>query len=493
MFKTADLDHTMDKDTYNAQVPQLRTDLLQAQRDLAASSKSVVVIVSGVEGAGKSETVNLLLEWMDARGIETHSLWQGTKGECERPPYWRFWQVLPARGRLAIFFGSWYTQPILDRVFKRTRRGRFERELDRILQLECMLHNEDTIVVKFWMHLSKQTQKKRFHDLEKDPKQNWRVTALDRKFLRHIDQFREVCEFALQKTHSPHAPWHVIPANDARHRNLTVARTLLDSIRQGLKSSPTNVAAATTTTNELTSSDASLLRQLDLTKSLALEVYERDLLKFQNKLTLLCRRLREAQRSLILVFEGPDAAGKGGTIRKLTTAMDARDYQVVCVGAPNDEERNHPYLWRFWRGLPGPGRVTIYDRSWYGRVLVERIEGLCPSDAWQRAYAEINNFEEQLTDFGTILLKFWLAISPEEQLQRFENRQTTPFKQYKLTEEDWRNRAKWNNYEAAACDMFEATSRPKAPWVLIEANNKEWARVKVLKTLVKRLEQDLGD
>jgi polyphosphate kinase 2 (PPK2 family) len=189
---------------------------------------------------------------------------------------------------------------------------------------------------------------------------------------------------------------------------------------------------------------------------------------------------------LILVFEGPDAAGKGGAIRRLTAAMDARDYQVISVSAPTDEERAHPYLWRFWRHLPPLGRVTFYDRSWYGRVLVERVEGFARPDEWRRAYEEINAFEQQLTESGMIVVKFWLAISPDEQLRRFRDRQMTAYKQYKLTAEDWRNRERWDAYEAAACEMIEKTGTESAPWVLVEANNKEWARVKVIETVIRR-------
>jgi polyphosphate kinase 2 (PPK2 family) len=205
----------------------------------------------------------------------------------------------------------------------------------------------------------------------------------------------------------------------------------------------------------------------------------------------LTQELRDRKRSLILVFEGPDAAGKGGAIRRLTQAMDARDYQVIAIAAPTDEERARPYLWRFWRALPRAGRIAIYDRSWYGRVLVERIEGFCAEDEWQRAYAEINSFEAQLNDSGNIVQKFWLQVSPDEQLKRFTERRDTPYKQYKLTEEDWRNRAKWDAYEAAACDMIEKTSTEEAPWTLVEANSKEHARLKVMKTVVKRLRDEL--
>jgi AMP-polyphosphate phosphotransferase len=211
----------------------------------------------------------------------------------------------------------------------------------------------------------------------------------------------------------------------------------------------------------------------------------------QGEIGRLTRKLRKSKRSLILVFEGPDAAGKGGSIRRLTRAMDARDYQVISVAAPTDEEKAHPYLLRFWRNLPLHGRVRIYDRSWYGRVLVERVEGFATVDEWQRAYSEINDFEEQLIESGVVLVKFWLAISPEEQLRRFTDRHETPYKQYKLTLEDWRNRAKWDSYLAAACDMVERTSTSEAPWTLVEAENKEYARVKVARTVVNRLREEL--
>ena len=227
-------------------------------------------------------------------------------------------------------------------------------------------------------------------------------------------------------------------------------------------------------------------------RALDAATYKKELHQAQGELGLLSRRLRKEKRSLILVFEGPDAAGKGGAIRRLTAAMDARDYQVISIAAPTDEERAHPYLWRFWRYLPPTGRVSIYDRSWYGRVLVERVEGFARPDQWQRAFEEINAFEEQLIEHGLILVKFWLAITPDEQLRRFQDRQDTPYKQHKITAEDWRNRDRWDAYEAAACDMIEKTGTESAPWVLVEGNNKEWARVKVLKEVVRRVQSALG-
>jgi polyphosphate:AMP phosphotransferase len=399
--------------------------------------------------------------------------------------------VLPPRGRIGIFFGSWYTQPIIDRVFDRSDDAQLEQAVSRIVAFEQMLAKENTLLVKFWMHLSQAAQKERLKELAADPQQRWRVTKMDRKFAKRCDRFLEVDEEVLRRTNTGIAPWTIVEATDKRYRNLTVTKTLLRALQERLRQGPAALSRPEPRASELLPPGINILKRLDMSLTLDEVEYQEKLLKFQGKLNILTRRLYEEKHSLILLFEGPDAAGKGGTIRRLTAAIDARNYRVIATGAPTDEELAHPYLWRFWRHLPRLGRITIYDRSWYGRVLVERVEGLCAPADWQRAYAEINDFEEQLTDFGVIVLKFWLAITPEQQLQRFKDRQITPYKQYKLTEEDWRNRDKWEAYEIAACDMLEKTSTARAPWILVEANNKEWARIKVLRAVVRRLRRAL--
>jgi polyphosphate:AMP phosphotransferase len=490
MFEIAELGSTVDKATYAREAPELRTRLLEAQRGLGRADFSTVVLVGGVEGAGKPETVNLLLEWMDARGIETHAMGDVSDEEAERPAMWRYWNKLPKKGRMGIFFGSWYTDPIIHRVFKKSGKAALDQSLDRIIEFERMLAAEGTLLIKLWLHLSKRAQKERLRSLEQDKLQRWRVSKRDWRFFKRYDEFRAVSEHALGRTSTGEAPWSIVEATDARHRNLTVTRTLLESLEGRLRqtAAPKQPKPALPTPPAV-----NVLRQLDLTLALDKDDYEAKHQKLQAELNQLTRQLREEhERSLILVFEGQDAAGKGGAIRRVTQAMDARDYQVISIAAPTDEERAHPYLWRFWRHLPRRGRVTVFDRSWYGRVLVERIEGFCTTDEWQRAFAEINAFEEQLTEFGHVVLKFWLQVSPEEQLRRFSERRDTPYKQYKLTEEDWRNRAKAEGYEAAACDLIGRTSTVEAPWTLVEANNKEWARLKVMKTVVKRLRAVVG-
>jgi polyphosphate:AMP phosphotransferase len=487
MFESAEVGNRIDKRTFAREAPKVREALLKAQRDLAGAGFSVVIHIGGVEGAGKSETVNHLLAWMDARGIETHALWDATDEERERPFMWRFWRLLPATGRIGIFLGSWYTSPIIDRVFGRLSAAGLDQGLDRIVEFERMLSEENVLVVKLWMHLSKEAQEERLRTLESSRATRWRVRKLDWKFFRRYDDFRSVSEHALRRTGTAWAPWHIIEAEDERYRTLTASRAILAALNARLAASKERSRGKAAVPPLPRPSRPNVISRLDLHLTLTEKAYERKLEDLQADLNRLTRRLHDRRRSMILVFEGPDAAGKGGAIRRLTSCLDARLYQVISVAAPTDEERAHPYLWRFWRHLPRLGRVTIYDRSWYGRVLVERIEGFCAPRDWQRAYAEINAFEEQLADFGTVVLKFWLAIGADEQLRRFKDRETTPYKQYKITEEDWRNRRKWDAYEAAACDMIERTSTEAAPWIPVESNDKNWARIKVMKTIVKRL------
>jgi polyphosphate:AMP phosphotransferase len=492
MFESAEIGNKIDREQFRVEAPRLRSDLLAAQRELRDANFSVLIEINGIEGAGKSETVNLLLEWLDARGIRTHALGKPTDEERERPRMWRFWRLLPPAGGIGIFFGGWDLPLLSDAVKNRLEPLQLDQALDRLIDFERMLHNENTLLLKFWLHLSRAEQKKQLRKLEKNPLQSWRVGRREWKTWKNYDRLRSVAEHILRRTSTGEAPWHIVESGDKRYRHLTVARVLRDALRDRLEKMRTAPPRSAPKPVLLAPPPRNVLNRLDLSVSLPPEEYKKGLLRGQGELNLLVRQLRRKQRSMILVFEGADAAGKGGAIRRLTAALDARDYQVISVAAPTDEERAHPYLWRFWRHLPGTGKVTIYDRSWYGRVLVERVEGFATPEEWQRAYAEINAFEEQLTEFGTIVLKFWLTVSPEEQLRRFREREETPYKQYKITEEDWRNRDRWDSYEAAACEMIEKTSTEQAPWTLVEANNKEWARVKVLTTVTRHLEKALG-
>lgn len=491
MFESAELGHCIAKSEYAAAVPKLREALLKAQYELLADKTfPVVIIIGGVDGAGKGETVNILNEWMDPRHIHTHAFGEMSDEERERPRMWRYWRALPPKGRIGILFGAWHTDPIVNRVLGKTGDAQMELAMEEVAHFERMLADEGVLLLKFWFHLSKKAQKKRLQALAADPKTSWRVTDSDWQRYKLYDRFRKISERALRETSTAYAPWIVVEGSDPNYRYLTVGRVVLDAMKKRLagKRLATSRAAALP---EPAVDGRTLLSSVDYSNKLAHKDYAKKLEKYQGELNRLSRHKKFRQKSLVVVFEGADAAGKGGAIRRITGALDARHYQITPVAAPSEEERAQPYLWRFWRNLPRTGRVTIFDRSWYGRVLVERVEKFCSEDDWMRAYHEINDFEEQLAEAGAVVVKFWLTITKEEQLRRFREREKTPFKSFKITEEDWRNRKKWGDYERAVCDMIERTSNEHAPWVLIPANDKYFARIEILKSLCERLRESL--
>ncbi len=494
MFESAELGHRIDRRSFKGEAPKLRAALLDAQFDMVEKKEfPVIILISGVDGSGKGETINLLYSWLDPRHISTLAFDEPSDEEGARPTMWRYWQALPAKGKIGIFAGSWYSQPIADRIHGKMRRSELDARLLGINQFEAMLVNEGALVLKFWFHLSREGQKSRLKAMEKNPATAWRVTKESYKRLKTYDKLQAVAGHVLRVTNSAKAPWIIVEGTDDAYRSLTVGRIVLDAMRRRLKQEGRLlVPVAPPIVHPI--DDKNVLSELDLTQKLSRKEYESELAKYQGRLSVLARDLRFlSKRSLALVFEGPDAAGKGGSIRRVAAAMDARQYQIIQTAAPTEEERAQPYLWRFWRKLPRTGRVAIFDRSWYGRVLVERVEGFCQEPDWLRAYAEINDFEHQLVESGTVVIKFWLQISADEQLRRFQERQDTEFKRFKITDEDWRNREKWNDYVVAACDMVDRTSTGLAPWTPVEANNKRFARIKVLKTVCERLEEALLD
>ena len=493
MFESAELGHKIDKETFKQEVPKLRAALLDAQYEMLEKKEfPVVILISGVDGSGKGETINLLYSWMDPRYISTLAFSAPSDEERSRPYMWRYWRALPPQGKVGIFAGSWYSQPITDRITGEMRRSEMDERLDDINRFEAMLVNEGALVLKFWFHLSKDGQKQRLKALEKNPHTAWRVTKASYDRLKTYGKLQEVAGHVLRVTNTAHAPWIIVEGTDDEYRSLTVGRIVLDTMQRRLQQTVRQqVPVAPPIVHTI--DQKNVLSELDLTQALAKKDYERDLAKYQSRLSELVRDPRfVGKRSLVLVFEGSDAAGKGGTIRRVGGAMDARQYQIIPIAAPTEEERAQPYLWRFWRHLPRTGRAAIFDRSWYGRVLVERVEGFCSEADWMRAYAEINDFEDQLVSAGAIVLKFWLSVSGDEQLQRFKAREAEAFKRYKITPEDWRNREKWPAYEPAVCDMIDRTSTENAGWTLVEADNKYFARVKILATLVEKLETTIG-
>ncbi len=489
MFEIAELGRKIDKDEYKQIVPDLRTELLAVQRELKHADFPVLILLNGVEGAGKGEALNLLYDWMDARYMKAHALGEPTGHHEEFPEYWRFWMSTPRRGRIGVYIGNWYTQPILRRVFDEHTEEAFESQLEQVNRFEQELIDDGALVLKFWFHLGKSAQKKRLKRLSKDPETAWRVTRKDKTYFKAYDEFRSVSERALRKTSTGDAQWIVVEGADWRYRNVTMGRRILHAIRNHLE--VRKQTKATATAGPPQRDRMTILDQLDLSRSLSRKVYDKELEHWQGTLATLARQAYAERVSAIFVFEGWDAAGKGGAIRRMIHPLDARQFRVIPIAAPTDEELAHHYLWRFWRQLPPRGGISIYDRSWYGRVLVERVEGYATEAEYRRSYKEICDFEEQLAEHGIGLGKFWLHISQDEQLRRFKERETIPWKKHKITAEDYRNREKNHQYEEAADEMVGRTSTEYAPWTLVETENKHYGRIKVLETACEVLKKAL--
>ncbi len=512
MFRTAELGRKVSSAEYKERVPQLRMDLLEVQQEiLKVGSFPVIIVFAGVDGAGKEATINVLNEWMDPRWLVTRAYGTPSEEERERPEYWRYWRDLPPRGQIGFFLSSWYSRPVLERAYGEISLAELDERLDRIIAFESELADDGAVIMTFWMHLSREMQKTRLRKLEKDPLNRWRIKNTAWKHWRMYDQFMEATERTIMRTNTGKAPLHIVEGADHRYRSLTVGNIIRDTLRKRLAQHAVEARVRAEAAEQiaahvpeagtgiepaadepLEAHRLTVLDSLDMGLHLDKKTYGQKLRKYQAKLNLLHHQAVQKGVSTMLVFEGWDAAGKGGAIRRVTAALEARHARVLPFAAPTDEERAHHYLWRFWRHLSRAGGVTIFDRSWYGRVLVERVEGFAREEEWRRAYAEINDFEDQLVAHGIVLLKYWIHITKDEQLARFQARERTGYKRWKLTDEDWRNREKWEHYELAVNDMVQYTSTRTAPWILVEGNDKRHARIRVLESLCQQLETALG-
>ena len=484
----------LSKKEYEARLPRIREELVRLQIELKEGGFPVLLILAGTEGAGRGEVINKLSGWLDPRGLETIAFNQRTEEERARPWIWRYWQTLPAAGRIGIYAESWYTETLTAHFATRRSIVHLDRELAAIRNFEKLLHDDGTLVIKVWLHLSKSEQKERLQELEKNEDTAWRVTPEHWKHHRHYARYERVADYVMEQTSGEGTPWVQIEAEYSRARDLAVAELLLKRFRQHVRRVERRKGQIRTPaeTRPLRPSGRARLLALPLDQDMSSEEYDEKREKWLGKLHDAVQAAHLAKRSVVFAFEGWDAAGKGGAIRRLTSAIDARDFRVIPVAKPTDEERARHYLWRFWRRIPRDGLVAIFDRSWYGRVLVERLEGFARGDEWRRAYSEICDFEAELVSHGIVVIKFWLQIGPDEQLKRFRAREDTPYKRHKMSDEDWRNRKKWKDYEIAVGDMLALTDTKLAPWHLVPANNKRFARLEVLKLACRQIESALG-
>ena len=484
MFEAAELGNAVAKGEFEARVPALRVELVNAQYDLRRADFPVIVLLTGDDRQGVNETLNVLHEWMDARYIQTAAFGALREAERERPRFWRYWNALPRKGQLAILVGDWSTALLVDRLTESIDDGEFERGIDHVERLERELVDDGALILKFWIHLPKKELRRRLKKAKKDGESVFRAEDMDRRVHEGYDEIIDEAEHLIRKTSGPATPWSIVEGSDSRFRDLSVAEGILAALRARLDAG-SRVAAPEPPSIAMPDLDpqTNVLGSVDLGASIPYDEYKATLRSLQERLRETADRARRKRVPAVFMFEGWDAAGKGGVIRRIMGALDARDYRTVPIAAPTEEEKAHHYLWRFWRQLPRDGQILIFDRSWYGRVLVERVEGFATEGEWRRAYAEINDFEEQLVEHGAVLCKFWLHIGQEEQLARFQAREKTPYKKYKIGEEDYRNRGNWDAYVAAIDEMVARTSTAFAPWHLVPANDKRFARVAIVRTI----------
>lgn len=491
MLEKIDLSKTMDKKEYKKRMEVLEPKLARLQRELKSCNVPVMIVFEGFGGAGKGTQINHLIEPMDPRGFTVYSTQAETQEEQYHPFLWRFWNKTPEKGRIAIFDRSWYGKLLVERYEKKTHKKDIPGVLEDIENFEKQLTDDGTLLIKFFLTISEKEQEKRFDKLLSKEETSWRVSKADKDRNKHYEEYARMADEMLTRTDTEYAPWTIIEAHDERYAAVKILTTVVEAFEERYEKE--QITQPRQIDGKFGQNDLkeSVLKKVDLSKKLDRETYEKKLDELQKKLTLLHSEIYAKRIPVVLAFEGWDAGGKGGAIKRLTRALDPRGYTVNPTSSPNDIERAHHYLWRFWTKMPKDGHIAIFDRTWYGRVMVERIEGFCTTQEWQRAFKEMNQMEQQLVNHGAIVIKFWMHIDKEEQERRFKERQENPDKQWKITDEDWRNREKWELYEQAVDEMMVRTSTVNAPWVIVEGNDKLYARIKVLETVVDALEKRL--
>ena len=492
MLDQVDLGQKLAKDEYKQQMDRLGVQLGELHRRIHDLAIPVVIVFEGWDAAGRGTLINELILRLDPRGFSVFAN-HLCPGEVEAHPFlWRYWNTTPAAGKIMIYDKSWYDAVMAGRIDGVTKNDPAIL-CDEIVSFERQLTDSGCVLIKLFLHINKKEQKKRMEELEGDPATRWRVGDVEWRRHRKYEDYLEIIEETLSRTDRANAPWTPVSAMDRRFAAVKICGTVAQVLEQRIQAeerkrrTPEAPEPAAATPDNMTS----LLDKAAIPKDWDARDYEKELERWGKKLHELHYSTYKKKIPALILFEGWDAAGKGGAIKRLVENFDPRGYEVIPIAAPNDTERAHHYLWRFWKAVPAAGRIAVFDRTWYGRVLVERVEGFCQEPEWRRAYREINEFEEQLTNFGAVIVKFWLHIDKEEQLQRFQERENTPEKRWKITAEDWRNREKWDAYKAAVDEMLFRTSTRRAPWTIVAANSKEYARITVLKTVAEAMEKAL--
>lgn len=504
MLENIDLDKQLSKDDAAQYIKKLEEDLTLLQRECKKYELPIVFVFEGWGASGKGTLINHLISSLDPRGFQVYTTDPATKEEKRHPYLWRFFIKLPAKGRMAIFDRSWYRRVLTDRLDDVTPKEQIPEAFSEILNFERLITDDGMILIKFFLHISKGEQKRRFDRLSEDADTSYRVTKADWYHHEKYYDYLKIQNEMLQKTDTDFGPWNIIEATDERYAAVKIMTITVERLQEAIasakdkeqkKQAERGAKDISAPVDDILDKmqETGVLDGVDLNISYDKEIYKKRLKRLQERMASMQSQVYLKKIPVIICFEGWDAAGKGGAIKRLTKFLDPRGYEVIPISAPNDSELAHHYLWRFYTRFPSPGHIAIFDRTWYGRVLVERIEGFCTKEEYQRAYKEINQMEEHLINEDYVLVKFWLHIDKEEQLKRFEARQADEKKRWKITEEDWRNREKWDEYEKAVDEMIVRTSTMHAPWTIVEANSKYFARIKVLQCVVDAIEDKLNE
>ena len=477
-----------EKSAIKAEISALKSRLTIQQQQIKQAKLPVVVLIEGWGAAGKGSLISDIILNIDPRSFNVFSINPPTEEESRHPFLWRYFQKIPEAGQFVFFDSGWYGETVQNRMDDALSGKEYRRRIQSINNFERQLSDNGYLVVKFFLHIPKKIQDERFEKLLSSKNTEWRVSKADKRENKHYEEYASAWDELMDKTDTAAAPWHIIDGSE-HAKWLEVYRVLTKAIDAALAGERPACAPAE---EKFPLLSMPLLCDVFLQQEVEEDDYRSRLKEAQSRLGDLHNRIYRQKIPVILVYEGWDAAGKGGNIKRVAAALDPRGYEVVPIASPDKHELSRHYLWRFWNHIPKTGHIAIFDRSWYGRVMVERIEGLC-GDAWKRADREMNEFEKELSDWGAVILKFWLHIDKDTQLERFSDRQNTPEKRWKITDEDWRNREKWDRYEVAVNEMLQKTSTAYAPWHIIESTDKKYARLKVLGIVIDALEAALKE
>ena len=477
------------KEPSKKEIKRLSEQLSQLQRIAKELEIATVVVVEGWGASGKGGLINDMITSLDPRGFLVYTTKSENEEEARYPFLHRFITKLPKMGEMAIFDRSWYRRVLNDYIDKKTNKENFDNDIEEINRFEKMLVQDGILIVKFFLDVTKKEQTERLEKLLSKSETRWRVSEDDILHNRHYDRYKALFKKITYKTDKEYAPWQIIDANDLKSAGYKMKIFLKKAWEEKIKEKASQSEKKKPSIPQKADSD--YLGSVDLTKDISKKDYKKELSFYQKKLFDLQNKLYLKKIPVSIVFEGWDAAGKGGAIKRLSQGMDPRGYKVISTSAPTREELSHHYLWRFWKNVPKTGHIAIFDRSWYGRVMVEPIEGFCSEDEYKRAFDEINAMEKSFYDSGMLIIKFFIHISKDEQLVRFEERKENPLKAWKLTDEDYRNREKWDEYVYTIEKMIEKTSTPYAPWHIVPGNSKKHARIFIIKTVTEAMEKCL--